>query len=71
MTKPAMTFGMAEKAAIASAGNNRACSDGRSQKNKHGGGERIGNWDGTKCRGSSRMRPLCYGYRSKSELLCM
>jgi len=29
-TEPATTFGMAEEATIASAGNNRACSDGRS-----------------------------------------
>ena len=28
MTKPAMTFGVAEEATIASAGDNRACSDG-------------------------------------------
>ena len=27
-TKPAMTFGVAKEATIASAGNNRACSDG-------------------------------------------
>jgi len=30
MTKPVTTFGVAEEAAIASAGNNRACSDRRS-----------------------------------------
>ena len=42
MTKPAMTFGVAEKAAIALAGDNRACSDGRSGKNKCGSGEGIG-----------------------------
>ncbi len=29
-TEPAMTFGVAEEATIASAGDNRACSDGRS-----------------------------------------
>jgi len=29
-TKPAMTFGVAEEAAIASAGNNWACSNGGS-----------------------------------------
>jgi len=28
-TKPAMTFSVAEEATIASAGDNRACSDGR------------------------------------------
>jgi len=29
MTNPATTFGVAEEATTASAGNNRACSDGR------------------------------------------
>ena len=29
-TEPAMTFGVAEEATIASAGDNGACSDGRS-----------------------------------------
>jgi len=66
-----MTFGMAEEVAIASAGDNRACSDGRSRKNKYSSGERIGNWGRTKCRRSFKMRLLCYGYRSKSELLHM
>jgi len=32
-----MTIGVAEEATIASAGNNRACSDGRSGKNECGG----------------------------------
>jgi len=45
-TKPAMTFGVAEKATIATAGNNRACSDGRSREDKCGGseGDRTGVW---------------------------
>jgi len=71
MTKPATIFGMAEEAAIASAGDNRACSDGRSRKNKCGSGERTRNWGRTKCRRFSKMRLLCYRYRSKSELLCV
>jgi len=36
-----MTIGVAEKATIASAGNNRACSDGRSGENECGNGEGI------------------------------
>jgi len=42
MTKPATTFGVAEEAAIASAGDNRACSDGRCGENKCGSGKRTG-----------------------------
>ena len=38
-TKPTTTFGMAEKTTIASAGDNRACSDGRSRENECGGGK--------------------------------
>jgi len=41
MTKPATTIGVAEEAAIASAGNNGACSDGRGRKDKRGSGEGI------------------------------
>jgi len=47
MTKHTMTFGMAEEAAIASAGNNRACSDRRSGENECGGGK------GSRCRGGT------------------
>jgi len=39
MTKPATTIGVAEKATIASAGDNRACSDGRNRKDECGGCE--------------------------------
>jgi len=41
-----MTFGVAEEASIASAGNNRACSNGRSREDKYGGseGDRTGGW---------------------------
>jgi len=41
-TKPAMTFSVAEEATIASAGDNRACSDGRSRKDKCSGHKGIG-----------------------------
>jgi len=36
-----MTIGVAEEAAIASAGDNRACSDGRCGKNECGSDEGI------------------------------
>jgi len=36
-----MTIGVAEEATIASAGDNRACSDGGSGENKCGSGKRI------------------------------
>ena len=42
MTKPAMTISVAEKATIASAGDNRACSDGRGRKDECGSRERTG-----------------------------
>ena len=41
-TKLAMTFGVAEEATIASAGDNRACSNGRCGENKCGGHKRTG-----------------------------
>ena len=56
-TEPAMTFGVAEEATIASAGNNRACSDGRCRKDEYGGNKRVG----ARYRGSSKMGPLCDG----------
>ena len=42
MTKPATTFGVAEEATIASAGDNRACSDGGCGENKCGSSEGSG-----------------------------
>jgi len=36
-----MTFGVAEETTIVSAGDNRACSDGRSGENECGSGEGI------------------------------
>ena len=46
-TEPAMTLGVAEEAAIASADNNRVCSDGRSRKDECSGykGTRAGGGD--------------------------
>ena len=41
-TKPATTFGVAEEATIASAGNNGACSDGRGGENKCGSDKGAG-----------------------------
>jgi len=48
-----MTLGVAEEAAIASAGDNRACSDGGCGENKCGSGEGIGARGRTECGGSS------------------
>jgi len=55
-----MTIGVAEEAAIASAGDNRACSDGECGKNECSSGEGIGSrieW-----RGSAKKGPFCHGY---------
>ena len=49
--KPATTLGVAEEATTASAGNNRACSDGGCGENKCGSGKR--NRRRTEWRGSS------------------
>jgi len=54
-----MTLGVAEEATIASAGNNRACSDRRGRKNKCGGSEGTG----TECRDSSQIGSFCNGGR--------
>ena len=56
-TEPTTTFGVVEKATIASAGNNRAYSDGGYRKNEHGSSEgiRARSW------GSFKKRPLCNG----------
>ena len=53
MTKPAMTFGVAEEATIASAGDNRACSNGRSGENKCGSGKGSRGRGGTEYGNSS------------------
>ena len=48
---------MAEKATIASAGNNRAYSNGESQEDKYSGGEGIGNKGRTKYEVPPRRDP--------------
>ena len=64
-TKPAMTFGMAEEATTASAGDNGACSNRRDREDECGGKEGIG----ARCRGSFKTESLCYGHRLGEELL--
>ena len=56
-----MTIGVAEEATTASAGDNRACSDGGCGENECGSGERIGARGGTECGGSSEKGSFCYG----------
>ena len=62
----AMTPSMAEEARnAASVGDNRACSDGGSRKDKYGNGTataegRVGT-----------MQPICHGNRQGEELLCL
>jgi len=63
-TEPATTPSVVEEAIIASAGNNRACSDGGSREDKCGGGKRVGIRDWTKYRGSSKKESFCNGSRS-------
>ena len=70
-TEPAMTFGVAEEATIASAGDNRACSNGGSQKNEHSGSTRTESRSETECGASSKKGPFCNGGRPGQELLCM
>ena len=60
-----MTISVAEEATIASAGNNRACSDGRNREDECGGSEGAGN------SGSSKTGSLCYGHRLREKLLCL
>ena len=56
MTDIAMTLSVAENANTFSAGGNRACSNGRSKKNKCDNGE------GTEARNRDpKKRPLCNG----------
>ena len=60
-TEPAMTIGVAEETTIASAGDNRACSDGRNQKDECGGSEGTGT--GAEYGDSSKTRSFCNGGR--------
>ena len=66
-TKPAMTIGVAEEAAIASADDNRACSNGGNREDKCGSSKGCG----TRGRGSSKMGPLCDGGGQGKELFCL
>ena len=67
MTKPATTFGVAEEAAIASAGDNRACSNRRDRKDECSGheGYRARGW------GFSKKGSLCDGGGLRTKLLCL
>ena len=67
MTNNAMTISVAEKASTFPAGDNKACSNGRSRKDECNGSEGVRTRDG----GSSKKRPLCYGSGSWKELLCL
>ena len=59
-----MTISVAEEATAFSAGDNRACSDGRSGEDKYSSkGIRA------RGRGSSKIGSLCYGGGPREELL--
>ena len=60
-TEPATTFSVAEETTIASAGNNQACSDGRSREDEYSSSERARGR--TEYGGFSQMGPLCNGNR--------
>jgi len=66
-TDIAMTISVAEEATASSAGDNRACSNGRDRKDKCGGSERVG----ARGRDSSKTGFLCYGSGQREELLCL
>jgi len=56
-----MTISVAKEATTSSAGDNRACSNGRDRENECGSGKRARS--GIECEGSSKTGPLCYGGR--------
>jgi len=56
-----MTLSVAEEANAPSAGNNRACSDGRDREDEQSSGKRARDRIGH--RSSSKTGPLCYGGR--------
>jgi len=56
-TNTAMIPSVAKEANTFKAGDNRACSDGRSRKNKYGNSEGTRTRDGD----GSQERSLCYG----------
>ena len=64
-TNIATTLSVAEETTVSSAGDNRACSDGGSGKDKCSGGEGSGarGWS------FSKKRSLCHGGRQRKKLL--
>ena len=56
-----MTISVVEEATTSSAGDNRACSDGRNREDERSSGKRVRG--GTECRSFSKTGPLCYGGR--------
>jgi len=62
-----MTLSMAEEANAFSVGDNRACSNGGSGKNKYSGKTRVR----TRCGSSFQMGPLYDGSGQGEELLCL
>ena len=70
-TELAMTSSVAKEVTTASAGDNRACSNGGYRKNKCGGSEGIGNRSRTEYGSSSKKRPIHNGNRLRKELLCV
>ena len=62
-----MTISVAKEANTSPVGNNRACSNGGSRKDKCSDGEGTG----TGGRGVSQKRPLCYRSRLGKKLLCL
>ena len=59
-TDPATTIGVAEEATIASAGDNRACSDGGGGENKCSSSK--GRRRRIERRGSAKKGPFCHGH---------
>ena len=62
-----MTLSVVEETNAFSAGNNRACSNGRGRENEYSGSKGIRIGDG----GSSKKGLLCYRSRLWEELLHM
>ena len=62
-----MTISVTEEATTSSAGDNRACSDGREREDECSSGEGIR----ARGRDSSKMGSLCYGSGPRKELLCL
>ena len=69
MTNSVITPSMVKEATTFSAGDNRACSDGRCGEDKCGSSKRVGGR--AKYGGSSEMGPLFHRNRPGKELLCL